>query len=370
MTTAPTAAQQLVFEVQRPAWQQHRLVTQPLPADLAADQVLFRVDRFALTANNITYAVAGDMLGYWNFFPTEDGWGRIPVMGYADVIGSRHPKVREGERVFGFFPMGTHLVIEASNPSDAHFLDAATHRAKTSVFYRQYLRTSGDALHEPAHEDTLLLLRGLFMTSFLVDDFLADRASGAATFVVSSASSKTAIALAFQLSKRHAGHVVGLTSAGNRAFVESLGYYDQVLCYDEIEALPNQGSAVLIDHAGNGAVVGAVHERFGERLVHSCIIGVTHWDAAPRAATLPGAAPTLFFAPAQAEKRTREWGAAGFQQRLGAAWEQFRAASEKWLHVVRDSGPAAVERVYTEMLAGRTAPRDGHILSMWEGKPR
>ena len=364
MTTASN--EQRVFEVQRAAWQQHRLVTEALPTDLAADQVLLRVDRFALTSNNITYAVAGDMLGYWNFFPTEAGWGRIPVMGYADVIGSRHPKVREGERVFGFFPMATHLLIDAGGASDAHFLDVAAHRAATSPFYRQYLRTSGDALHQPAHEDTLLLLRGLFMTSFLVDDFLAEGGFDASTFVISSASSKTAIALAFQLAKRRAGHVVGLTSERNRAFVESLGYYDDVVGYDAIGALPNQERAVFIDHAGAGAVVDAVHERFGERLVHSCIIGVTHWDVPPRATALPGAAPTFFFAPAQAEKRTQEWGAAGFQQRLGAAWEQFRAASESWLHVVCGKGPAAVERVYTELLAGRAAPRDGHILSMWQ----
>ena len=82
--------------------------------DLTDGQVLFRIDRFALTSNNITYAAAGDMLDYWGFFPAEEGWGRIPVMGFADVSASRHPGVAEGERVFGFFPMATHLVIDAT----------------------------------------------------------------------------------------------------------------------------------------------------------------------------------------------------------------------------------------------------------------
>lgn len=205
------------------------------------------------------------------------------------------------------------------------------------------------------------------MTSFLVDDFLADRSDfDARTFVVSSASSKTAIALASLLSKRGAGTVVGLTSARNRTFVESLGCYDRVVLYHAIDSLESESAAVFIEHAGDGAVVNAVHERFGERLVYSCIVGATHWDAAPRAKTLPGAPPTFFFAPAQLEKRTKEWGAAGFQQRLGAAWEQFRARSERWFHVVRGNGPAAVERVYDEVLAGRTAPSDGHVLSLWD----
>ena len=367
MTTQAADQQQISFEVQRSKWREHRFVTTPLPADLAAGQLLFRVDRFAFTANNVTYAVAGDLLGYWNFFPAEEGWGRIPAMGFADVIGSRHPQVQEGERVFGFFPMSTHLTIEASDAGGTHFLDAAAHRGATAPVYRQYLRTAGDALYQLQHEDTLLLLRGLFMTSFLVDDFLADRSDfGARTFVVSSASSKTAIALASLLSKRRAGTVVGLTSARNRAFVESLGCYDRVILYDAIDSLENEGAAVFIDHAGDGAVVNAVHERFGERLVHSCIVGATHWGAAPRAKTLPGAAPTFFFAPAQIEKRTKEWGAAGFQQRLGAAWEQFRAASERWLHVVRGYGSADVARVYDDVLAGRAAASDGHVLSLWE----
>ncbi|NRA84799.1 MAG: DUF2855 family protein [Gammaproteobacteria bacterium] len=30
---------------------------------------VFEVDKFALTANNITYGMTGDTLGYWLFFP-------------------------------------------------------------------------------------------------------------------------------------------------------------------------------------------------------------------------------------------------------------------------------------------------------------
>ena len=47
---------------------------------LADGQVRVRVESFALTANNITYAALGDMLNYWQFFPTgEAGWGIVPV---------------------------------------------------------------------------------------------------------------------------------------------------------------------------------------------------------------------------------------------------------------------------------------------------
>ena len=66
-----------------------------------------------------------------------------------------------------------------------------------------------DALYETAREDTLLLLRAL-RDLVLVDDFLADNGDfGAQTFLVTSASSKTAIALAFCLGARGASEVVG-----------------------------------------------------------------------------------------------------------------------------------------------------------------
>ena len=101
----------LDFLVNKNDWKQNRFDDAPVP-DLADGQVLFRVDRFALTANNISYALAGDMLGYWRFFPAPEGWGRLPTMGFGDVIASSHPDVAEGTRCFGFYPMSRYLVIE------------------------------------------------------------------------------------------------------------------------------------------------------------------------------------------------------------------------------------------------------------------
>ena len=50
------------FLVNKTDWKQHRFEDTPVP-DLESGQVLFRVDRFAFTANNISYALTGDMLG-------------------------------------------------------------------------------------------------------------------------------------------------------------------------------------------------------------------------------------------------------------------------------------------------------------------
>lgn len=366
METDETTGASVDFAVRRDDWQQCTVQRTPLPAHLAAGQVLLRLDRFALTTNNITYALTGDMLGYWRFFPAEPPWGRLPVMGFADVVRSAHADLNVGERVFGFFPMSTHLLVEADEVGAAQFVDAAAHRQDTALAYRQYLRAAGDPQYEAGREDQLLLLRGLFLTSFLVDDFLADQGGfGAEAFLISSASSKTAIALAFQLAARRAGRVVGLTSPANADFVRRLGCYDEVLAYDAATTLAPDTAVAFIDHAGDSALVEALHRHFGDHLKYSGIVGATHRDRRRRPRTLPGPEPTFFFAPAQLEKRHAEWGAAGFQTRLGGAWRRFVAASDDWLEVVRGYGPAAVEATYRDILAGRARPHQGHVLSMW-----
>jgi hypothetical protein len=356
------------FEVRRDRWRDGRVLDGPVPAVAADGQVVLRIDRFALTSNNVTYAVIGDLLGYWTFFPADDGWGRVPAMGFADVAASSHPDVAIGERVFGFFPMATHLRVDAGDVGAAHFVDVAPHREATALPYRQYLRSTADGFYEAAREDLILLFRGLFLTSFLMEDFLADNGwFDAQTIVISSASSKTAIALAHLLAARPAGRVVGLTSARNADFPRTLGCWTDVVRYDDVATIAAEGRVVFVDHSGDAAVVRAVHERFGDDLVYSGIVGATHWDRRGRTTNLPGAAPAFFFAPSQLEKRTAEWGADGFQSRVGAAWRRFVTFTDGWLNVERGAGPADVQAVWEALVDGRTAPNAGHVVSMWQG---
>jgi hypothetical protein len=138
--------------------------------------VLLAVDRFALTANNITYHSVGDSLGYWRFFPTQDeAWGRIPAMGYADVAASAHPEIAVGERVWGFFPMGTHLRILAGKIHAGGFSDVSEHREGLAPVYAQFQRAAANPIYEPAREEQDSLLRGLFLTSWLCEDALRDQ---------------------------------------------------------------------------------------------------------------------------------------------------------------------------------------------------
>jgi len=364
-----TDPQSLDLIVNRKQWSEHTFVEGPAPADLRAGQVLFRVDRFAFTANNVSYALAGDLLRYWDFFPTREGFGRIPAMGFGDVIASRHPAVAEGTRCFGFYPMSRYLVIEPSHASAAQIVDGVAHRKGLAPAYNQYSPVKTDALYTASREDPLMLMRGLFLTSFLAEDFLAEsKLYGARQLLITSASSKTAIALAFVTAQRGEAKAVGLTSPGNLDFVKQLGFYDEVRSYDDIASLRAQDPAVLVDMAGDAGLNDALHRHFGEALRYHCSIGATHWEARATGSeeTLPGARPAFFFAPAQIQKRSQDWGPEGLQARLGGAWSAFCDASDAWLRVVRGYGREAVKQIYLDTLAGRTRPTQGHVISLWD----
>jgi hypothetical protein len=355
------------FIVDRNDLAKFKVIETPLPSvmQLPEDGLLVKVDRFAFTANNITYAMLGDQMKYWHLFPAPEGFGNIPVWGFGRVLESRHPDITKGEVLFGYLPMSTHLVIEAADVKKTGFRDAAAHRQSVSPVYNAYSRVTGHPAFEGREGDYQALLRPLFMLSFLVDDFLADQDFfGAKSVILSSASSKTAFGLAWLLhTHRKPVRVIGLTSAGNLDFVTSLGCYDEVVTYDKIESMPEQPVA-FVDMAGNPELRTRLHRHFGDRMVYSGRVGLTHQDAAPDDDTLPGAKPTWFFAPDQIRKRAKEWGPGGVDQRFGAVWSAFTAAMGPKLDVVESRGSDSVQRIYLDTLKGRVKPAQAHMLSM------
>jgi hypothetical protein len=358
------------FIVARDDLKQSKFIETALPAakDLPEEAVLVKVERFAFTANNITYAMAGDQLKYWHLFPAPQGFGNIPVWGFGDVIASRHPNIPEGERLFGYFPMATHLVIEAADVSKRGLRDAAPHRQVAAPVYNAYSRVSGDPAFAGRQGDYQALLRPLFMLSFLVDDFLAENQFfGASSVMLSSASSKTAFGLAHLLhTQRRPIRVIGLTSAGNMEFVRSLSCYDDIVSYDAVSSMPADRAAVFVDMAGSAKLRGDLHRRLGERLTYSMRVGLTHMDASHDEPDLPGAKPSWFFAPDQIRKRAREWGPGGIESRFGNAWAGFVPMLDRCITVMESHGQAAVKQVYRDTLNGRVPPDQGHILSLAE----
>jgi hypothetical protein len=355
------------LEIDRKDYSRTRLRQEPL-SGLRRGQVRFRIERFAMTANNVTYAVIGDMLGYWGFFPTKEGWGRVPAMGWGEVVDSAHPDIAAGTRSYGWFPMSQYVDMAVSSTSDG-LRDEGEHRAGHAAVYRSYTATDRDPFYQAGAdaEDRHALLRGLFLTAFLADDFLGEKGYyGAARLIVLSASSKTAIGLAQRASKRGLAEVVGVTSRANLDFVRSLDWYDRVAAYDEVDSIPVDGDAVSVDMAGNSAVLERVHSHFGNALKYSMAIGMSHHEAARGAPPSIGPTPEMFFAPTQASKRLQEWGAQKYRDLMVGALREFIDTSAGWLQLERVYGAEAVRGAWNRTLAGQVPPNVGLIPSMWE----
>lgn len=325
--------------------------------DPGEGEILCRVDRFALTANNITYAAHGADMNYWDFFPAPDGWGMVPVWGFADVVASRCDGVATGARLYGYWPMASHAVLAPVKASAKGFVDGAAHRATLPPVYNLYQVVTGDAAI--GDERTYALFRPLYLTSFLLDDVYGNEN---AQFVLSSASSKTALGMAHALNAR-GRTVIGLTSAKNAAFVAATGFYSTVLPYDAVATIAC-APTIYVDFAGDRTLRRAIHTHFDTALMKSVIVGDTHVGTPDGEGVMAGARPEFFFAPAHLATRLRDTVPGGFVDRFAVGWSGFLAATALWLRFVEAEGAGAVTAHFAAFVAGRVDPAEGLILRL------
>lgn len=333
--------------------------------ELAAGAVRLAIESFSVTANNVTYAVIGDMFGYWNFFPAPGGMGIVPMWGHARVVESNCPDIAVGERVYGYLPMADTLDVIPGNISNSGFVDTAAHRQPMSPIYNQYSRLAADPEHDPAREGERMIYGPLFKTGFLIEYFMRNEGwFEAEQVVLTSASSKTAMGLA-AVAKQNSPQVrrIGLTSAGNIAFVEGTGLYDAVLAYDDIGSL-EVAPTVSVDFAGNSKILANLHCHFADQLKYSCMVGVTHVGerGGMEDPGLPGAKPTLFFAPDHAQALFKELGPQGASAAIAASWGYFLNAVGGSITIDRRKGLEAAREAYLATLAGKADPAVGIVI--------
>jgi Protein of unknown function (DUF2855) len=336
--------------------------------EIADGEVLLAVDVVALTSNNITYAATGSSFGYWSFFPAPQDYGIVPVWGFANVVASKAEGISAGERFYGYWPLASHVVCKTAQINVSGFSDPSPHRQVMGSFYNRFMRTTSDPAYSAKQEDLIALFRPLFMTGFLIEQFLTQNDYfGAEQIIISSASSKTAMAAAFnlKLTAKPALKIIGLTSAENIDFVKSLGIYNDVHSYADVASLNSTMPTAFIDFAGQANVTQNIHTHFADSLKHSAIIGMTHWQE-PRGGEnpLPGVKPILFFAPSVAEAALKTMGPTQFGAISAAAWMRFMPFVQEHIHIVSLSGMAAARDTYQSMAGGTIKARDGVVLKL------
>jgi NADPH:quinone reductase-like Zn-dependent oxidoreductase len=337
------------------------------PPPLAEGAARLRLDLFGLTANNVTYAAMGTgPLGYWDFFPGPDGWGRLPVWGFGTVVESHAPGVQVGERFYGYCPASEFLDVLAARVSPRGFMDGAPHRRAKAAVYNLYLNTATDPAYDAQFEPEQVIWRPLYATGWWAADCVARGEPRPKTVVVSSASSKTALATVHRLRELGGIRLVGLTSERNLAYVRETGLYEAVLRYEDMQTLEVEAPAVYLDFLGREALTASVHRLLGKDLVRSILVGATDWVSKPGGVVLPegeieGLRPEFFFVPEYAALRLQN------EPALGAAMvrdlRKFYEASRTLVRASRPVSGNAIVTAWSRFIAGTIGPDEGVVLT-------
>jgi hypothetical protein len=347
-----------------------RLDSVEAPSARGEGDVVLKVDKFSLTTNNITYAAFGDAMNYWSFFPTGvDGFGQMPVWGFADVVESQADDLAVGARFYGYFPIAERVLMRAERVTPRGFYDGSEHRRALVSAYNQYTRCSTDPAYRPELEELQALYRPLFLTSFMLADFLEDNGFfGARRVLFSSASSKTTYGTAFCLMGKPGIETVGLTSARNADFVRGLGCYTSVLPYGDVTWLDAAVPTVYVDFSGDGALRARIHQHLDTGLVYDCYAGSSANPEFFREQDLPGPKPEFYFAPNQIRKRNADWGPAVVTQRYNEAQTRFfghvTRASPPWVKIETARGFDGAAKVIAELAGSGGDPATGHIVRL------
>ena len=349
----------------------------PAQRTLAVGEVRLRVCLFAVTANNVTCALYGDKLSFWHMFPVSGPtWGCIPGWGFGEVVESRCDRITVGERLFGFLPMGSYLVLRPGTISAQGFFDATPERADAAPILHYFLRRGQSQQAEPMDDRLFALLYPLFGVGYLLADYVATGgATGSGPLLITAASSKTAACAAFCLRRAlPAADLWGLTSPSHLDFVKSLGCYDRVMAYGQASVGLRREEVTLIDVAGDGRLRDALHQHYGHRLRHSISVGRAHWaEFKPPQGNLPGPRPMQFWAPHYGSVRVTSapGGLSSEQYNAGLyrAWRDFVGAvvcrpHDSPFEVVTLSGPGGIAVAWAALLDGSAEPHEGFVVQV------
>jgi hypothetical protein len=360
------------FQILKSDIMRSRVVESELDVDmsLATGEILLKVHKFGFSANNVTYAAAGDQLGYWQFFPASDNetdtWGIIPVWGFADVVASNATGVDAGERVFGYYPTNGYLKIQNVKVLENRLIDGAEHRSKLPPGYNTYRRVDREPDYDRNMDNMRMLLWPLYITSFCLWDSLQHNGwHDAKQVVVISASSKTSIGLGYALTAdTDAPTSIGLTSKRNQEWVASLGLYDQAINYNALEEIDASIPTVIVDMSGNSQLLADIYAHLGDSLVHCLNVGLTHWSEGGKDTGIPAEKREFFFAPSHIQMRIKQWGHEGFDSKSSQFVTDSSNKSADWMKIEKLDGVEQLADIYADVCAGKLPPEKALVIEL------
>ena len=291
------------------------------------------------------------------------------MWGFAEVVSSNNDDIKNGERIFGYFPPANNLLVNPIKISLQSFVDGKEHRKELPPVYNNYVRLNGEENYDSSMDNVRALLFPLHITAFCLCDALEEQTyEGASQVIIISASSKTGIGLAQGLADNaDSPKIVGLTSRNNTNFLEGLGCYDEVISYDQLEKINNQDLSVMVDMSGNQEILSSIQDSLGNNMVKCLTVGMTHWNKGGTVEDALAEAELqdrteFFFAPSHIQKRNSDWGVEGYNKRTSIFMSKRAEQSREWMQIKEISGLDKFIQTYQEIVSGDIKPNEGIIV--------
>jgi len=247
--------------------------------------------------------------------------------------------------------------------------------------YKQMTFCETDPMYQKDREDDIMLYRPLFWTSYWFEDWLnANNYFTTKTVVVSSASSKTAFTVAYNIQRRKqqprspAVRVVGLTSQSNLQFTRNLGLYDDIFTYADLASVastnPSSQPLIYVDVLGNPPLNSRVNEVLSPSVFVS--LGMSNpTDGATGSVISKGdkgkTSVKSFFMPEWLAVRIKQLNPQQIVKLQVEAWVALMRDCVKWVNIekIYGTGESGVILSYRKTLEGKVGADKGQAFSLW-----
>jgi len=218
-------------------------------------------------------------------------------------------------------------------------------------------------------EDWRLVLKEIYTMAFYMDENLLVDTGMINSVIISCASSKTAMALAFCLRMRDMRYVVGLTSREHLDFVRSTDLYHEVYTYDEADALPNNRTIVYMDFKCDGELRQQITLRMGTNLMYNMVLGPAVFQNRMKDQVFEKRAREVLFDESSWRERRRmvaEVTKTGRNEKLKDSFPAFVQRMRQHVKLRRASGGQAFKDMYDAVYSNSASPADAYICTLHE----
>ncbi|CAK9025715.1 unnamed protein product [Durusdinium trenchii] len=342
--------------------------------DLDQGEVLLKVEKFAFSHMALGYLMKGftrTFSAYHNFYKaSEENLYRSACWGFATVMESTHDKVAVGTRLYGLLPAARYQVQTVGDTipgkkDEPSCVELAMEGVPFNLRRFQEMEVVSDCM-EPHLEDWIICTKEIYTMAYYMDEQLLVDTGMINCVIISCASAKTALALAFCLRMRDMRYVFGLTSKDHLDFARSTDLFHEVFSYDNVASLPNNHTVVYMDFKCDGELRQQITLRMGTNLMYNMVVGPAVFQKKMKDQLFEKRAREVLFDESSWRERRRlvaEVTKTGRNEKLKYSYQAFIERMKKIITVKHINGVDGFVEMYDALYSNASSPADVHVCS-------